>query len=101
MKMGLVVIKQVFGFPTRSHAKQPAQLQRLAKKLKLVASLDMILSIEKITKALIRLCRCAGWSVPMLLANPKDRFSYVMAHVCMIKTYLGQKLCHKIFIDFS
>ena len=29
----------------------------------------MILSIKRITKALIRLCICAGWSAPLLFAN--------------------------------
>ena len=36
-----------------------------------VASLDMILFRKPITKALIRLHRCAGWSVPVLFANPR------------------------------
>ena len=31
----------------------------------------MILSIKQITKALIRLRGCAGWSAPLLFANPK------------------------------
>ena len=35
-----------------------------------VASLDMILSNKQITKALIRLCRCAGWSALLLFASP-------------------------------
>ena len=37
----------------------------------LVASLDMILSKKRITKALIRLRGCAGWSVPVLFTNPQ------------------------------
>ena len=36
----------------------------------LAASLDMILSKTQITKALISLCRCAGWSAPVLFTNP-------------------------------
>ena len=31
-----------------------------------VASIGIILSIERTTKALIRLCWCAGWSAPLL-----------------------------------
>ena len=31
--------------------------------------LDMLLSEKQITKALIRLSGCAGWSVPLLFAN--------------------------------
>ena len=37
----------------------------------------MILSNKLITKVLTRLCGCAGWSVPLLLANPKDMFSHL------------------------
>ena len=37
----------------------------------LVASLGMILSNKPITKVLIRLRGCAGWSAPLLLANPR------------------------------
>ena len=37
--------------------------------LSLMASPDMILCNERITKALIRLCGCAGWSAPLLFAN--------------------------------
>ena len=36
-----------------------------------VASLHMILSKKRITKVLIRLRGCAGWSAPLLLANPR------------------------------
>ena len=49
-------------------------------KISLIASLDMILSIKRITKALIRLHGCAGWSVHLLFANPEDRSSHVKAH---------------------
>ena len=77
--LGLVVRKRVFGFPTRSCSNMPAQIQRLAKKMNfsLVASLDMILAKKGITKALIRLCGCAGWSAPLLFAhNHRQVFSY-------------------------
>ena len=39
----------------------------------------MILSKKRITKVLIRLRGCAGWSAPLLFANPKDRFSRILA----------------------
>ena len=42
----------------------------------------MILSKIRTTKALIRLRGCAGWSAPVLFANPEDRFSHVAAHCC-------------------
>ena len=41
----------------------------------------MILSKKRITKAMISLRGCAGWSAPLLFANPKDRFSYIEAIV--------------------
>ena len=44
----------------------------------------MILSKKRITEALISLRGCPGWSAPLLLANPEDRFSRVAAH--MIKS---------------
>ena len=39
--------------------------------ISLVASLDIILSNKRITKAPISLCRCASWSAPLLFANPQ------------------------------
>ena len=33
----------------------------------------MVVSTKRITKALIRLRGCAGWSAPMLLANPRSQ----------------------------
>ena len=56
------------GFPTKR--------VRLAKKvdISLVASLDMILSNKRITKALISLRRCVDWSAPLLFANPWTGF---------------------------
>ena len=36
-----------------------------------VASLHMLLSKKRTTKALIRLCGCAGWSAPVLFLNPR------------------------------
>ena len=59
------------GFPTKRDLNQSPQLQKLARKFEilLVASLDMILSNKRITKALIRLRLCAGWAVPLLFAT--------------------------------
>ena len=71
-----------FGFPAKWDTNQPAQLQRQARKMKisLVASLDMERYKTRITKALIRLRGCAGWSAPVLFANTDNRFSRVEAH---------------------
>ena len=57
----------------------------------------MILFKMLITKALISLHGCAGWSVPLLFANPEDRFSRAEAHVILgpsvylPKTSVGNK----------
>ena len=37
----------------------------------------MILSNERKTNALIRLCECVGWSVPLLLTSPEDKYTDV------------------------
>ena len=46
-------------------------------------SLDMVCSKMRITKALISLRGCAGWSAPLLFANSEDRFSHVEAHIAL------------------
>ena len=77
--------KHVFGFPDKARLKTIPQLQRLAKKIEnsLVAGLDMLLSNTRMTKALIRLRGCAGWSVPLLFTiSTADRFSRVEASTC-------------------
>ena len=77
--IGLVATKPVFWV---SDNLSP-QLQILANRLKfhLVANLDMILSSKQITKALISLHGWASLSAPLLLANLKDKFSRVEAHM--------------------
>ena len=74
----------------------------------------MILSNKRITKTLIRLCRCAGWSASLLFANTKDRFSNVEGHiilrqpvnkVCLIhgcsnvNKYFVSKICSRVGIS--
>ena len=46
-----------------------------------IASIDIILSEQWTTKALIRLRRCTGWSAPLLFACGKNRFSHDVAHI--------------------
>ena len=76
------------GFPLKGVSNQSPQLQRLARKLKF---LHMILFKKLMTKALIRLRRCAGWSAPVLFANPgrqvssrRGPFGYLLKLVLMI-----------------
>ena len=49
---------------------KPIKLETSSKiKISLIASLEMTLSIKRITKSLIRLRVCAGLSTPLLFAN--------------------------------
>ena len=58
------------GFPTaRLKPVSSATETRQKSEISLVASLDMILSNKRITKALIRLRGCAGWSAHLLFEN--------------------------------
>ena len=58
------------GFLQKRDSHQPPQLQRLARKLKFrLWQEHIILSNKRISKALISLCGCAGWSAPLLFAK--------------------------------
>ena len=46
-----------------------------------VETRDIILSRQRITKALIRLHGCAGWSAPLLFAYGKNKFSHDGAQI--------------------
>ena len=46
-----------------------------------VASVDNILSIKRITKAVTRLHGCAVWSVPLFFAHNNVRFSRIKTHI--------------------
>ena len=71
-----------YNLEARSYPAQPAQLhQHTSYKIEtsLLASVDMIFSNKRKTKALISLRKRAGWSAPLLFAKPEDRFSSVNA----------------------
>ena len=80
--LGINTTKPVFWVSDKARLKPVSWATETSWKIEnlLVASLDMILSNRGITKALIKLYRCAGWSVPLLLANSENRFSRVEAH---------------------
>ena len=69
--MGLDATKTVFGVFEKARLKPVSSATQTIKnfEISLVASIDMILSKKGRTKALIRLCVCAGWSAPVLFAN--------------------------------
>ena len=77
--MGLVVTKPVFRTSDKARLKPACSATETSYQIEiwLVASLDIILSNKRITKALIRLCGWAGWSAPLLFANHRR-------HVCFL-----------------
>ena len=81
--MGWDVIKPVFGVSDQVIHKPAYSATETSwnSEISLVACFDMILSNKSITKALIRLRGCAGWSAPLLFSNLEDRFSRMEAHI--------------------
>ena len=71
--MGLAARKPVFGVSDKSSLKPACLVTETSLKIEisLEASLDMILFIKRITKVLIRLRGCTGWSAPLLFSNPR------------------------------
>ena len=72
-EMGLVARKPVFGVFVEARLKAVYSATETSWKIEIspVASLHMLLSKKRITKVMIRLCRCTGWYVSLLLANPR------------------------------
>ena len=72
--LGLVARKPVFGVCYKARVKL---VSSATEKIEIspVASLHMLLPKNRITKALIRLRECTGWSGPVLFANPRQVFS--------------------------
>ena len=54
----------------------------------------MILSNKRMTKVLIRLHECAGWSVSLLFANTEDGFSRTEAQIVMIACITNNAIEH-------
>ena len=71
--MGLVARKPVFGVSDKVCFKPVSSAIEASWKFEIspVANLHMILSKKGITEALIRLRERAGWSAPVLFANPR------------------------------
>ena len=70
--MGLNATKPVLGVSDKASFKPVSSATETSSKIEIshVASLHMIFSKKRITKALIRLCGCAGCSAPVLFPNP-------------------------------
>ena len=85
IKMGLVATKPVSGVSDKARLKPVSSATETSYKteISLVTSLNMVLSKTRITKALIRLRGCAGWSAPVLFANSRKQvFSHRGPNVC-------------------
>ena len=70
--MGLIARKPVFRVSEKASFKSVSSATLTGQKIEIspVASLHMVLSTRQITKALIRLSACTGWSAPVLCCNP-------------------------------
>ena len=82
--MGHDETKPVFGVFDKSRIKPVSSAKDTSYKIEIlhVASIYMILSKKRIlTKGLISLRECAGWSGHLLFANAEDKFSHVKAHL--------------------
>ena len=73
LNMELVARKPSFVVSDKASFKPASSATETSWKIEIssVARLHMILSEKRITKALIRLCGCAGWSATVLFANPR------------------------------
>ena len=58
----------------------------------------MKLSKMQITKVLISLRGCAGWSATLLFANPEDRFSRIEAQILVFITLASSGASDKPFV---
>ena len=95
--MGLVARKPVFRVSDKARLK-PAS-SATGTEVLLVASLDMIDSNKRITKALITLRVWAGWSEPLLFANLRRQVfsrlgTNMVVHKLMRKAMLQNKTAH-------
>ena len=75
--MGLIATKPVFEVSDKARLKPVFSATETSWKteISVVASLDIILSNKRITKALTRLRGWAGWSAPLLFANHRRQVS--------------------------
>ena len=80
--MGLDATKHIFEVSDKVRLKPICSATEASWKYEilLVASLDMIYSNKGMTKTLIMLRGCSGWSAPMF-ASIEDRFSSVEADI--------------------
>ena len=71
--LGPLATKPVFGVFDKVRLKPVSSATQTSLNIEILleASLNMILSSKQIAKVLISLRGCAGWSAPVMLANPR------------------------------
>ena len=98
--MGLVARKPVFGVSDKARLKPDSSATETSKNIaiSLETSLDMILSNKRIIKALMSLRGCAGWSMPVLFANPRRQVFFRRGPNSKILMFSHQKQDFKTVI---
>ena len=83
----LVARKPVFGLSDLDRLKSVCAVTETGQRLENtgIETRGIILSMQRTTKALIRLRGCAGWSAPLLFAYGINRFSHDVAHLVFWK----------------
>ena len=88
-KMSLVTRKPVSGVCDQGRLKPACAATEARQRLEIsdIETRDIILSRQRTTQVLIRLCRCAGWSAPLLFAYGINRFSHDVAQITLTLLY--------------
>ena len=83
MEIDLVTRKPVFGVCNQGRLKSACAATQASWRLEIsdIETRGIILSRQRIRKALIRLCGSAGWSAPLLFACGKNRFLHDVAQL--------------------
>ena len=94
LQMGLVARKPVFRVSDKTIFKPVSSAAEISQKVEIspVPSLHMILTKTRITKALISLRGCAGWSAPVLFTNPRRQVFSRCSSNFISQTYVARSL---------
>ena len=101
--MVLITRKPVFGVCDQGRLKLAYAAAEARQRLEIsdIETRGIILSSQRTTKALIRLCGCTGRSAPLLLASGKNRFSHDEAHRGSYTNWsINMKIMKQAFVEF-
>ena len=108
--LSLVTRKPVFGVCDQVSLKPSCSATETRYMLEIfdLETRGIILSRQRITKVLIRLRGCAGWSAPLLFTYGRNRFSHVMSHfihpvsnICSQQNLLLTQQWFDIYVSFK